>query len=388
MLIRDPIYGDISLTDKEEKIVNTSVFDRMRRIKQLSFSEYVYPSATHNRYTHSIGVCETITEMYDSIYSKHPEVFKSGDRELLRMMALTHDMGHSPFSHSSEVLSDISHEERLTDILHMERKNIDLGGNNYGIEDWDLVNQVYNGEGLVYISDKHLLTLHSFMDGFIDADKMDYLVRDARNCGIKYGHFDRYDLIKYLTLLIDSNNQVRLGVEREGLQALESFILARYYMFSQVYFHPTRRLYDKLFIDEMGKILPDGQYPEDIKKFLTWDDTKIIGKLKFLNKPDWTLVYDSDFNFNVKEVIDKKLGEFLLCDTPRKGLFRKDSKDENIYIEDKMSGMVLPATSISAILRSIEYTNIHKLRYYAPSAVADKLKSEIMQLLRKEKLIW
>lgn len=387
MLVRDPIYGDINISDEEEKIVDTPVFNRMRRIKQLSFSEYIYPSATHNRYTHSIGVCKVISEMYDLVSSKYPDFFQEGDKELLRMMALVHDLGHSPFSHSSEVLSDISHEERLTDILKMEKENIDLGVNKYNIEDWDLVNQVYNGEGLTYISDKHLMTLHSFMDGFIDADKIDYLVRDARNCGIKYGNFDRYDLVKYLTLVQDRNDRIKLGIEYEGLQALESFILARYYMFSQVYFHPLRRLYDRLFVDEMKNILPMGTYPDDIKKFLSWDDTKVIGKLKFLNKQNWTLVYDADFNIHAKDLIDRKLGEFLLCDTPRKGLFRRDATDDNILVENKILGVVVPATSVSTILKSIEFAYIHKLRYYAPANIADKMKAEIIRVLRKGGLL-
>lgn len=387
MIIRDPLYGDMQFTKSEEKFIMTPSFDRMRRIKQLSFSEYVYPSATHNRYTHSLGVCNVISEMFDSLNSKHPDFFKEGDRELLRMMALAHDIGHSPFSHASEVLSDITHEERMTDILKLEKKNVILDNNQYDIEDWDLINQVYNGEGLQYMSDKRLITLHSFMDGFLDADKIDYLMRDARNCGIKYGNFDRYDLIKYLTLVEDLNGIACIGVELEGLQALESFILARYYMFSQVYFNPTRRLYDKLFIQSMQKILPDGVYPEDVKKFLQWDDTKVIGRLKFLTNPNWSLVYDSDFDVNVKKIIDRKLGEFLMCDTPRKGLLRKDSADAVIYVEDKMLDRVVPATDVSTILRSIEYTNIHKLRYYAPTSIADKIKKEIISILKKEALI-
>ena len=379
--IRDPIYGVMSFSGSEAKFINSKSFDRLRRIKQLSFSEYVYPSATHNRFNHSLGVCHVITEMYNRVNQSNPSFFKDGDLELLRMMALSHDIGHSPFSHASEDLSSITHEERLGDILKIEKSNVILA-NNYGIDGYDLIDQVYNGDGLTYFSDKRLITLHDFMDGFIDADKIDYLARDAINCGVMYGNFDRYGLINYLTLFEDKDGIYRIAVEENGLQALESFILARYYMFSQVYFHPTRRLYDKLFIESMKKILPNGTYPDDTKKFLQWDDAKVISKLKFLTSNSYELVYDADFNHDAKKLIDRKLGEYLLCDTPRKSLFRKDTDDLMIYVKQNVSGDFVPCTKVSAILRGIQYECIHKLRYYAPKEIAIEIKQEINKILK------
>lgn len=379
--VRDPIYGIMTFSDEEEKFITSKSFDRLRRIKQLSFSEYVYPSATHNRFNHSLGVCHIITEMYNQISKSNPNFFEDGDLELLRMMALSHDIGHSPFSHSSEVLSHITHEERLEDILELEKENVVLE-NKYNIEGYDLINQVYNGDGLVYLSNKRLITLHDFMDGFIDADKIDYLVRDARNCGIMYGNFDRYSLIKNLTLFEDKDGIYRIAVEENGLQALESFILARYYMFSQVYFHPIRRLYDKLFIESMQNILPNGVYPSSIRKFLQWDDSRVVGKLRFLNDLPYSLVYDSDFNPRVKKIIDRRLGDYLICDTPRKSLFRKDTDDLMIYVKENVNGDFIPCTSISAILRGIQYECIHKLRYYAPKEIALDVKRELSSMLK------
>ena len=282
---------------------------------------------------------------------------------------------------SSEDLSSITHEERLGDILRMEKSNVILA-NNYGVDGYDLIDQVYNGDGLTYFSDKRLITLHDFMDGFIDADKIDYLARDAINCGVMYGNFDRYGLINYLTLFEDKDGIYRIAVEESGLQALESFILARYYMFSQVYFHPIRRLYDKLFIESMKKILPNGVYPDDTKKFLQWDDSRVISKLKFLTSNNFELVYDSDFNHDAKRLIDRKLGEYLLCDTARKSLFRKDTDDLMIYIKQNVSGDFVPCIKVSAILRGIQYECIHKLRYYAPKEIAIEIKQEINKILK------
>lgn len=375
------MYGVMSFSDAEAKFISSKSFNRLRHIKQLSFSEYVYPSATHNRFSHSLGVCHVVTEMYNHLKKLHPTFFKDGDLELLRMMALSHDIGHSPFSHASEVLSSLTHEERLGSILKLEKQNVILQ-NSYGIEGYDLINQVYNGTGLTYITNKHLITLHDFMDGFIDADKIDYLLRDARNCGVLYGNFDRYGLINYLTLFEDKDGVYRIAIEENGLQALESFILARYYMFSQVYYHPLRRLYDKLFVNSMRNILPNGVYPDDVKKFLQWTDSRVISKLKFLQANEYDLVYDSNFNPDVKKLIDSKLGSYLLCDTPRKSLFRKDTDDLMIYVKQSTKNTFVPCTEVSPILNGIQYECIHKLRYYAPKEISKEISQEINKVLK------
>ena len=108
MKIRDPIYGDIEFTDEEEKLINSQAFKRLHDIKQLSFTHHIYPNAVHTRYAHSLGVCEAVTRMFDSIQSK-TKFFRDGDRELIRYIALCHDIGHAPFSHAGEALCEVSH---------------------------------------------------------------------------------------------------------------------------------------------------------------------------------------------------------------------------------------------------------------------------------------
>lgn len=381
MVKRDQIHGVIEFSDDEMKLINTPTFNRLRYIKQLSFEEYEFPGASHTRYQHSLGVCKCVTDMYNSIVKNCPEFYREGDLELLRMIALSHDIGHSPLSHASEVLSSISHEERLRDILEIEKENVVLK-NSYNIDGYDLIDQVYNGDGLTYISDKHLITLHDFMDGFIDADKIDYLERDAMNCGIKYGNFDRYGLISNLTLFKDRDGIYRIAIEEDGINALESFILARYYMFSQVYFNPVRRLYDKLYIQSMQRILPNGVYPSDTRKFLQWNDNRVVPKLKFLTDLPYELVYDSNFNPKVKKLIDRKLGEYLMCDTPRKSIFRRDTDDVTVYVKRNTFGDFVPCTDVSPILNGMQYSCIHKLRYYAPKEIAIDVKNEIDNIIK------
>lgn len=381
MIKRDQIHGDVEFSDAEMKLINSRSFERLRYIKQLGFAEFEFPGATHTRYQHSLGVCKCVTDMYNAVIKNCPEFYREGDLELLRFMALVHDMGHSPFSHASEELSHISHEERLTDILEYEKKNIILA-HNYDIESWDLINQVYNGEGLTYMSDTHLIALHSFMDGFIDADKMDYLERDAINCGVSYGRFDRDALINNLTMIKGDTGIYNIALKQNGVQALESFILARYYMFSQVYMHPEERVLRFQYCDTMKDLLPNGVYPDDVRKFLALDDTKYARKLKFLQDNKYQLIYDGEFDNTIKSLVDKKLGKYLLCDTPRKNIFRKDTDDSTVMVVDDISGRIIPCSDASPILKNIEYTCIHKLRYYAETSQASELKTELIKLLK------
>lgn len=383
-MIRDQIHGDIYLSEAEQKLVNTPSFQRMRRIKQLGFVENTYPCATHNRFQHSLGVCQCVTDMYNAVCRNNKDFYRAGDLELLRMMALVHDMGHSPFSHASEVLSDITHEERLADILEYEKKNIILA-HNYDCEAWDLINQVYNGTGTTYLSDKHLIALHGFMDWFIDADKMDYLERDAMNCGVSYGAFDRQALINNLTVIRDSNGFETIGVKTTGIQALESFILARYYMFSQVYMAPIERIYRKQFVYEMQALLPNGKYPDDVKKFLRLDDTTYAKKLKFLGGTHIDVIYDSNYNEHLVDLITKRLGNYVVIDAPRKAIYRKDNEDANILCLDEFTEEVKTASEASDLIKSFEFLNIHKLRVYADTSVSKELRVELQKILEEVK---
>ena len=375
MIIRDAIHGDMEFSQAEMRIIESTPFRRMRYIKQLAFAEYVYPCATHNRYQHSLGVAQCITDMYNAICKNSPSFYREGDLELLRAMALVHDLGHPPFSHASEDLSTIEHEERLTGILESMKNEIIIP-NNYGIESWRLVNEVYQGFGNVYMGDRHLIALHSLMDGFIDADKLDYLERDALYCGVKYGNFDRQDLINNLVMVNDN-----LIILPEGINALESFILARYYMFSKVYMHPDERIMRIRYCKEMKKLLKEGVYPESTKKFLALDDTNYIHKLKCIKDNPYSLVFNDNFDGELKNNIDRLLSDYLICDCPRKGLFRQSKDDQTVLVYIKDSDELVPCTDFSPLLKSMEFQYIHKLRYYAPKDIETEIKQEIRKVV-------
>lgn len=376
MLIRDVINGDISLSPAEQRVVQSKPFRRMRYIKQLGFAEYVYPCATHTRYEHSLGVMQCITNMYKAICKNSPDFYREGDLELLRMMALVHDFGHAPFSHASEELTDKEHEVWLTEILETIKDDIIIP-NVYGIESWKLVNEVYQGFGNVYLSDKHLMLLHNLLDGFIDADKLDYLERDAYYCGVRYGNFDRGDLVKNLCIIGDD-----VGIRMDGINALESFILARYYMFSKVYTRPEERLMRKLYVEEMKEILPQGVYPNKVKQYLNLDDTKYVHRLKMLQENPYTLLYDGAFDSGLANRVMNVLGDYVVCDTVFKNLFREEGSDANIMVHDTISDRVFPCTDISPILKGIEFMALHKLRFYVHKDIGSEVRDSFWKVVR------
>ena len=377
MVTRDNIHGEIEFSASESKVIESKYFQRLRNIKQLAFADFVFPSATHNRYIHSLGAVKCVTDMYNAVCKNNPSFYREGDLPLLRMMALIHDLCHPPFSHASEELSTIEHEARLTQALELLKDEIIIP-NDYGIKSWELVDQVYQGYGKTYLSDKHLMTLHSFMDGIIDADKLDYLERDALNCGVKYGNFDRVDLVSSLTVHQDS-----IAIMSDGISALESFILARYYMFKEVYFHPDERMMRMLYCEEMKDILKEGVFPEDPKKFLALDDTKFIHKLKCVRSNPNVLVLDVNFDIELKNNIDRFLKDYLICDCPRKSLFRTNESDANITVVDKVTGETSLVTECSPVIRGIEFESIHKLRYYTDREIESNMKEEVGKVVRR-----
>lgn len=121
--------------------------------------------------------------------------------------------------------------------------------------------------------------LKSFMDSELDCDKMDYLLRDSYYCGVKYGAYDIERLIASFTIYyVDSTP--RLAIKSGGVQSFEEFVLARYFMFIQVYFHRTRRFFDIMLGNALKEILPGGTYPANVEGYLEWDDCKVIQLLK------------------------------------------------------------------------------------------------------------
>jgi HD superfamily phosphohydrolase len=310
-IIRDVLYGFIELDDQECEIINSPYFQRLRRIKQLSLTNMIYPGAVHTRFEHSIGVMRMASDMFDVISKKYGallddyKINKSGldrSRKVIRMAALLHDVGHAPFSHSGENLFPIrdgenryKHEEysiaiikqKFTDIINNHPDNF----NNYGIR----VEQVTEllGDQNIFLSDVSALNpsvssifWKELISGSIDADRADYLLRDSYHLGVKYGHYDNYRLVQFMAAATTETGALSIVVDEKGWMAAESLVLARYYMFSQVYFHKIRRVYDYHLYHVIKEVLrlkgeAGGCFPPptEIDRYLAYDDWTIYSSI-------------------------------------------------------------------------------------------------------------
>lgn len=289
---RDPVHGFIEVSDLENDIINSKPFQRLRNIKQLAMTYYIYHGAEHTRFGHSLGVMHLVTRAFNSAISTSLDNYSEPKREwciqVLRLIALTHDIGHAPFSHASEsVFPDgIEHEDftekivKETEIGDIIKKIGEGFSSKYGPEydiTPELICDIYMGRNSGPNSEYTFLK--SFMDSELDCDKMDYLLRDSYYCGVKYGTYDIERLIASFTIYyVDSTP--RLAIKRGGIQSFEEFVLARYFMFIQVYFHRTRRFFDIMLGNALKEILPGGTYPSDVEGYLSWDDCRVMELLK------------------------------------------------------------------------------------------------------------
>jgi HD superfamily phosphohydrolase len=289
--VRDPVHGFIYFNEKEMKVVNTQVFQRLRYIRQLAFTHLVYPGAEHSRFAHSMGVMEFATKMFDTLLMKDLANKKKWskarvkrNRQLLRLGALLHDTGHAPFSHASEdLLHGVKHEEisrrfiladPISSLIKEFKKEFDITA-----ED---VASFFSAKNI----EPDILFLKEIFAGEIDADKLDYLYRDSLFTGVHYGRFDYQRLIQSLCLIEDPDEAGNLvmAIEHGGLHALEAMVLARYFMFTQVYFHKIRRAYDHHLLDFLKKYV--GKYPSSLNEYVKCDDNVIFSLLREHLKED------------------------------------------------------------------------------------------------------
>src|SRR3989441_242820 len=201
------------------------------------------------------------------------------NRQLLRLAALLHDTGHPPFSHASEeLLPEASHEEISRRFMLAEpiATLIDEFKKEHGITARDVAS-FFSAENI----EPDIVFLKEIFSGEIDADKLDYLYRDSLYTGVHYGRFDYQRLIQSLCLIEDPHGDVGnfiMAIEHGGLHALEAMVLARYFMFTQVYFHKIRRAYDHHLIEFLTKYVK--KYPVSLKKYLTWDDNVVFSLMR------------------------------------------------------------------------------------------------------------
>lgn len=292
--MRDPIHGFVKLSDKEMKLINTRVFQRLRRIRQLAMTFLVYPGAVHTRFDHSIGVMHIAGRICAKLRELRGNKVCEEDIVRIRFAALLHDVGHGPFSHVSESLlekyapaqtrigatREKIHEKITVDILQTDPEiNAILSD-----EERDFVVEMIRGQETQNWQ-------RDIVSSELDADKMDYLLRDAYFAGVKYGMYDLEKLIESC-LILDLPDSP-LAISSKGIYALEQLLLARYHMTQQVYWHRVSLISTEMIIRGITLAIDGGnrkiaalyRYDEEnredfLQNYLTSHDEKVIDILR------------------------------------------------------------------------------------------------------------
>ena len=247
--IRDSVYGDINLNPFEVRIMDMTQFQRLRRIKQLGLIGLIYPGATHTRFEHSVGTMNLGSKLSEELELEQDEI------ELIRASALLHDIGHGPFSHVSEGVLSVPHEE-LTKFVVTQTSMRDLLEEKFDVSE---IVDIINGKGY----------LGPIVSGELDVDRMDYLLRDSHNTGVAYGIIDYERIISNLKL------EDGLILDIKGVQAAEGALVSRYFMYPSVYQHHTTRIVNSMFRRALKKVFDESIINEN--EIYKYDDADLIG---------------------------------------------------------------------------------------------------------------
>lgn len=322
MEIRDPLHGTIEISSPEVKVIDSLPFQRLRAIKQLGFSEFSFPGATHNRLIHSIGASYLAGEIFDRIFQNYE--FKSNSqyqrlKQCTKLAALLHDIGHGPLSHSTEevmpLLKDLdikAYQYRRKDIFLSDKAlSLDRKANH---EDYtikfitdssltEVIEKYFPDISPIHIAcliDKTLLCPDDFFvqDGIdfrgvlsqiisseLDCDRMDYLERDAYFCGTNYGRIELNWLLNNLTYHKSEDDQLYLAIHRRALYAFDDFLLARHHMHLMVYFHHKAIIFEEMLHRYLLSENCEFYLPSEIEKYISCTDYALYEHLSAVDNP-------------------------------------------------------------------------------------------------------
>ncbi len=264
--IIDPIHDFIRVYNHELEIIDNPIFQRLRRIRQLTGAHLTYPAAQHTRFEHSLGVMHIASQAGQAL--KEKGIMKSDDIEILRLAGLLHDIGHGPFSHLFEELiqqKKISHEDFGKDIILKSEIGDTLSKNGY---DKKIISKIAFGESKYQY-------LNEIVSGTLSADMMDYLLRDGYFTGAEHAKIDH----KRLTQSLDVHKK-KLALEKSALYSFESMMHSRYQMFKAVYFHKTVRAAEVMLLEALR--LSDDEFgftSFNINEFVKLTDEYVLSML-------------------------------------------------------------------------------------------------------------
>ena len=234
-VFRDPVHNYITVNHPViYDLINSKEFQRLRRVKQVSTTVFTFHGAEHSRFSHCLGVYEIarrVTEIFDA---KFPEIWDSNENLLTMVAALLHDVGHGAYSHTFEKLFDTDHEAITQEIITSPDTEVNaiLRGVSPDFPEnvASVINHTYHNKQVVQL-----------ISSQIDCDRMDYLLRDSYYSGARYGQFDLTRILRVIRPTADG-----IVFEYNGMHAVEDYIVSRFQMYMQVYFHPASRAMEVL----------------------------------------------------------------------------------------------------------------------------------------------
>lgn len=311
--IRDPIHGTILLSRAEVGVVDHPAYQRLRTIKQLGFADLAFPGATHTRYSHGLGTMHIASQMFTSLARTAGLPGPDAARLLqtVRLAALFHDLGHAPMSHSTEAFMpkvsalelgpwldgppdrQATHEDYTLSIVTRSSlaRVIEERFAASGVTPDDLATLIA-GRSATPAGERRFVVggldwaplLRQCVSSELDADRMDYLLRDSYFAGVPYGRYDHEWLIENLRP-VEREGAVYLGLDARASFAFEDFLLSRYHMFMSVYFHHIPIGYEVMLRRFHAEAETELEVPADVEGYLDFDDVTLLGLLRRAKSP-------------------------------------------------------------------------------------------------------
>lgn len=400
-VIRDAIHDYIHIDHVVIwQLMNSKEMQRLRRIKQLGGTHQVFQSAEHSRFVHSLGVYQVIRKMLEVECAN--EYLNDYDKLCVMCAGLLHDLGHGPFSHSFEGVFHENHEVMTVRIILEDSEVHAILTSVYEQLPYDVASIIQ------HTHPNHILI--QMVSSQLDADRMDYLLRDSYMSGTTYGQFDMSRILRTMRIC-----DGKIVFKESGVQAIENYILARYHMYWQVYYHPTARSYEHLLQSiflrvkdlcdmdycwntKLDYLLPFIHKQMTIQDFIHLDESIIMYYFREFMKEDDFILKDLSSRFlnrklfkykqlknqgeqNKIEKLSQKLGYdpryYIISDNQKQipylhyGETGELNEIEILSIDGKLSPLPTKSEIVSAILNSKQYKSDKKI--FFPKEIKDEL---------------
>ncbi len=337
-VIRDEIHRDIFVPAHIARLIDTREFQRLRNVQQLATCHYVFPAATHNRFSHSLGAYHLARVLCEHLAEVQPGIINDEDAELVSIAALLHDIGHPPFSHLLETDKVFAtfHSHEHWGKLMLESRETEIGiaiREVLGEERTARLFALYSGES-EHDGEPIAPFLREIVSSQLDVDRMDYMIRDQANSGAQIGGFDSARVIRALRV----GDNGHLYAKQWGLPAIEAYLVTRYHLYNQVYFHKVNQLTQEYLVRVLSRAR---ELAQDGKLSLSQSLQNMLCNEK-LSVREYVRLTDADINGVLMDWADND--DAVLSGYARRLVSRRDYH-KSIRIGEltaEMSSVVIP----------------------------------------------